>query len=420
MAMMAILITIVATAGWPVIALAQTTIKIVATVDGAPITSHDVAQRRNMLVKVTGLKLTEDTSQQINRDVLQMLIDDQIKIQEGERLFSDLLVQVDARADLLVNETFAQSGQDADQVLRSLKIPREVIRNKFKADVLWASTIKSQFSTQFSNAETEAASSLKRLKENLEKPHVNLDEIVLVPEQGRSLSATRNLAEQIITAIRDGADFGRIAQQYSVSGSGRNGGNLGWAQLDRFHPEIRDVLANLKIGEIAPLLEHDGMVFIYRMRGLRQNGQPDPMEAVIELGRVLIPTNVTDDAAKLEAAARMTRDTAGISTCADLEALHQSYGSSFSFLLGEIALYDLSPRMRELLSPMKAGEITKPITFTEGIAAFMLCSKTVPQLTLPSHEQLVRNVEDKYFSVLSTKHLEKLRRLAVIDIRESY
>jgi hypothetical protein len=51
-------------------------IEVIATVDGIPITNHDLEQRRNMLIKTTGIRLTAENENQINRDVLQMLIDD--------------------------------------------------------------------------------------------------------------------------------------------------------------------------------------------------------------------------------------------------------------------------------------------------------------------------------------------------------
>src|SRR6056300_689714 len=64
-------------------------IEVIATVDGIPITNHDLEQRHNMLIKTTGIRLTAENQNQINRDVLQMLIDDTIKISEGTAMLQD-------------------------------------------------------------------------------------------------------------------------------------------------------------------------------------------------------------------------------------------------------------------------------------------------------------------------------------------
>ena len=179
-----------------------------------------------MLIKTTGLILTAENEDQINRDVLQMLIDDTIKISEGTAVLRNNLDVLDQGADRLINETFSQNNENPDAVLASLGIPRDVMHKKFKADIVWASIIQNRFQGQFANAKTEAEIELERLKKNLEEPHINLDEIVLLPEPSRNYAATINLANQMANAIRKGADFGRIAQQYSAAGSASNGGNI--------------------------------------------------------------------------------------------------------------------------------------------------------------------------------------------------
>ena len=118
-----------------------TLIEVVATVDGVPITSHELNERRNMLIKTTGLTMTSENTAQINRDVLQMLIDDQIKISAGSKVLGSQMQIVEDNADNLINQTFSQNGENPNDVLRELNIPREIIRHKFKADILWASII---------------------------------------------------------------------------------------------------------------------------------------------------------------------------------------------------------------------------------------------------------------------------------------
>jgi hypothetical protein len=114
---------------------------------------------------------------------------------------------VEDNADNLINQTFSQNGENPNDVLRELNIPREIIRHKFKADILWASIINNRFEGQFANARAEAEIELSQLEQNLNEPHINLDEIVLLPEPGRNYAATINLANQMVNAIRQGADF---------------------------------------------------------------------------------------------------------------------------------------------------------------------------------------------------------------------
>ena len=58
-------------------------ISVIAVVDGTPISSIDFDERRNFLVKTTGIADTAETREQIDNDVLQMLVDDTIKLLKG-------------------------------------------------------------------------------------------------------------------------------------------------------------------------------------------------------------------------------------------------------------------------------------------------------------------------------------------------
>ena len=397
-----------------------TVIEVVATVDGVPITSHELNERRNMLIKTTGLTITSENTAQINRDVLQMLIDDQIKISAGSKVLGSQMQIVVDNADNLINQTFSQNGENPNDVLRQLNIPREIIRLKFKADILWASIINNRFEGQFANARAEAEIELSQLEQNLNEPHINLDEIVLLPEPGRNYAATMNLANQMVNAIRQGADFNRIAQQYSASGSAQSGGNIGWILVDNLDPELARTIMPFQPGDITDPIDRDGAILIYKLSGKRENGMADPMETQIALTRLLYPLAANDDATRLEAAAKIKRNTKDITTCDELENLHLSYGSGLAFNLGILPLYSLAPELRDMVAPLDKGEMSEVIAYKEGMAAFMVCDKQAPQINLPDLDALELNVKNRYFSVLSSRYLNQLRREAVIDIRKSF
>ncbi|MEC8728770.1 MAG: peptidylprolyl isomerase [Pseudomonadota bacterium] len=397
-----------------------TTIEVIATVDGVPITSHELNERRNMLVKTTGLTLTAENEAQINRDVLQMLIDDQIKISEGTKFLGNQMQMVEQSADQLIDQTFSQYGENPDDILRELNIPRTIIRHKFKADILWSSIINNRFEGQFANARAEAETERNQLEQNLSEPHINLDEIVLLPEPGRNYAATINLANQMVAAMRKGADFSRIAQQYSASGSAQTGGNIGWILVKSLDQDLAEAIMSLQLGDISDPLDRDGAILIYRLSGKRDNGMADPMETQISLVRLLYPLNTDDDATRLEAAAQIKRDTKDIASCNDLEKLHVAYGSDLVFHLGILPLYSLAPDLRDMIAPLDKGIISDVVAYKEGIAAFMVCDKKAPQLELPDLDTLELNVKNRYFSLLSARYLNQLRREAVIDIRKSY
>ena len=151
---------------------------------------------------------------------------------------------------------------------------------------------------------------------------------LFVPEPGRPYQKLR-LADEIFEAVGRGASFNAIAQQYSVAGSAQNGGRLGWLSTSQLPEIVRDALAKVDIGTLTPPLQQDGAILLFQKDGERKNGQADPSQDRVWLTRALVPLALgAANADRLEAAANLERDTAGISNCPDLLKLHDSYGSN--------------------------------------------------------------------------------------------
>ena len=398
-------------------AIAQS-ISVLATVDGKPISSIDFEERRNFLIKTTGIDYNENNKDQIDSDVLQMLIDDIIKINAGSSFGSGFAATARQRASELVDQSFSQNGGNPDDVLATLGISRQSAEKKFLADVLWASTIQSRFSKQFAKAGEEAEKELERIKKNIQKPHADLDEIILVPEPNRNYAATRSLGDQIFNALREGADFGRIAQQYSASGSAREGGKLGWVLMERLHPEARKIIENAPVGAFTRPLDIDGTVIIYRINNMRTNGQSDPFQSEVELFRLIYPTNMADAGAVRTNRQKVAADVAAVATCAQLSSLHESYGSGFDVNMGRFKIGEIAPRLRESITPLQVNDKSDVINFSEGLVVFMVCGRDNATIILPTLEELETSIRNKHYTALSARYLSRLRKQAIITYKD--
>ena len=136
------------------------------------------------------------------------------------------------------------------------------------------------------------------------------------------------------------------------------------------------------------------------------------------LTRALVPLAPgAANADRLEAAANLERDTAGISNCPDLRKLHDSYGSDMQGRLNNIIIGSLTAQMRNLVNALKPGAISAPLSFTEGVAVFMLCKREKAKIDLPSREDVERAIVEKSFGSLGERYLIRLRHAATIERR---
>ena len=152
-------------------------ISVLAVVNGTPITNIDFEERRNFLIKTTGIVDNAETGEQIDKDVLQMLVDDIIKREEGMRIGRGMEEVARQRADEIIDISFSQHGENPNDVLKRLGIDRSFAEQKFFTDVLWASTVQTRFAEEFANVQNEAVKELERVKANARKPQIDLDAV---------------------------------------------------------------------------------------------------------------------------------------------------------------------------------------------------------------------------------------------------
>ena len=93
------------------------------------------------------------------------------------------------------------------------------------------------------------------------------------------LQDTLRLANEIVSAVSQGANFNAIAQQYSVAGSAQKWGRLGWLSTSQLPQNISDALAKIDVGAVTPPIQQDGH-FAVSKNGERKNGQADPVKIV--------------------------------------------------------------------------------------------------------------------------------------------
>lgn len=415
--MSAYLILCFAIAGLVPLSYAQT-VSVVAVVDGEAITNLDLENRLNYLLVTTGLQLTDDNEAQLRSDVLNMLIDDKLKIKEATRFAPSMISAGRTTATQLVNDNYRTDTLSSGQNLNQLGLDRSTIEEKYLADVVWATLLRDKFKAQFENSANLAEQALERVKRDISQPQVKISEIVLAPSPDRTASDNMIIGQQMVDAIRNGADFGAIARQYSAAGSANNGGRLGWLVTNTLPEDLQDALAQVGSGEVIDPINQDGVIYILRKDGVRAQGLIDPSQTKVTIARALLPLPAdVSRADQLKAAGEIQSRTEAINNCEMMEALNTEYGSGQASYLRNLEIGSITPNLREILEQLSDNTPSEPLIFAEGMVVFMICERIAPQVDLPSLQELERAELNKMFSILSNRFLLRLRRAATIEIR---
>ena len=394
-------------------------ISVVALVNGEPITSLDVKNRINFIGSMTGLEVNDSTIDDVKRDALQNLVDEKIKIQQARQDIPAILSAARGKARELVDINFAKDGVSGKQVLSARGVNSKTIQEKFYADLLWSNVLSSRFARQFSTLDQTAEQEQNRIKNSMSEPQVKLSEIILLPTQKRSFEQTVGLANKIVDALRKGADFSAIAQQYSSAGTAAKGGTIGWIFTAQLPAEIQDALSTAETGTVLSPIIDNNQIVIVRKEGLRANGMLDPKTTMISLSRAILPLTMEASSGDQKAAAeRLILQTEKLRNCAEMKALNDDLGSNLPSSLGQLQLGSLSPQLQLEIQGLNAGDMSRALPFTEGMVVFMVCERINPDAAIPNIEQLKAKQADKLLSTLGGRYLLRLQRNAIIEYRD--
>jgi len=394
-------------------------VSIIATVNGKPITNYDVEQRALFLGHATNIKITDQNRGRLYEDSLQLIIDDKLRLEAAQEMLPDIEAVVLPKARDFINQNFGSETTSGNRALMNYGIDPMTVQQKYTSDLAWSNFISAKFSDKFAKIKERVDEEIERMRQNASKPQIKLAEIVLTPSPTRNIEQTRALAGEMVAAIRNGASFTEIARQYSVSGSSARGGDVGWAMSEKLPKAFRDALESIENGAVTEPVLLDGAVYILRKSGERKEGIVDTSQSRVWLARAILPLAAdASDADRLEAGARIERDTEDIAGCDGLDALNTSYGSGTVSRLNDMLVGDLNPQMQKLVASLEIGVPSEPLSFAEGVASMMVCELLEPKLQLPPREEIRQALIDKIFGSLGERQLQRLRRTAIIERRD--
>src|SRR4029079_17428168 len=90
----------------------------------------------------------------------------------------------------------------------------------------------------------------------------------------RQIDARRRRAVEALTQLRGGANFAKVAAQYSDAPDALQGGDLGWRPSGRLPSIFLDVLKRMQPGDVSDLMRSPNGFHIVRLAEKRARASP--------------------------------------------------------------------------------------------------------------------------------------------------
>ncbi len=236
--------------------------KILATVDGEPVTMYQLKKFGRDSIR--GRQLSASTGE---AGLLDALITDKLIQKE----VSDKGVVVrDEDIDRYIGAIKERNNLDDEKLKTALagqgltmEAYRVQIREEIERDQLVNREIRGKVSVSPEEVQRyyEAHLSEYSTPEKVQVAHIvfRLEENA-PPDKVAAVTAK---ADEVYGRIKKGADFAEMAKQYSEDGSAQNGGDLGWFKKGELLDSIEKAAQGMKVGEVsAPVRSNVGLHII--------------------------------------------------------------------------------------------------------------------------------------------------------------
>ena len=258
--------------------------RIALIVNDTAITEHDIQSRMKMIMASSGLPNTDDVRAKIVPQIVKSLIEEQLKLQEAERL------------DIVINESdvkkgFAQvaqnnkmSAEKFEKALKGAGIDVRSIERQIQAQIAWSQVVQKRLKPQVFVSDGDIEDARARLAGAQGKTEYLLGEIFLPvndpSDEADVKKAMNSLAKQ---AKSKNGSFYKLAQQFSKAAGAAQGGNVGWVQEGQLDEVLDEALVSLEKSQISnPIRSADGY-HLFLMRDRRVvDAETLPSEAQIQ------------------------------------------------------------------------------------------------------------------------------------------
>jgi len=268
-----IAITLLMTVSHP--ALSQTTKgskeSIVAVVNKGVITASDVKARMDLIAASSGLKPSKELDEKLRPQIIEMLIDEQIRSQEADRLG----LKVDTKEiDNGFEQVAKQNNIPADVFKKALEqrgIKVSTMRDQIKTQIAWTKVVQKRIRQKIEVTDADIDSELDRLKENIGKDQYNISDIYLPVTDPKKMPEAKIFANKLAEQLKAEPEaFPKAARQFSQSPGAAQGKSIGWVMQGVLAKEVDAVLPTLTKGQITSPIETTTGLYIIKLQDKRQ------------------------------------------------------------------------------------------------------------------------------------------------------
>ncbi|MBW1783748.1 MAG: peptidylprolyl isomerase [Deltaproteobacteria bacterium] len=244
--------------------------RVVAIVNNEVVTLHELNSR---IREITGIppselkRKSEDVYLEARRKVLDDLIDQKIALEKIKELEITVSSQEVDRAIERVKEDNQLTQEDLIAQLKERGISYEKYKESIKNELERIRLINYEVKSKILIREEDIKEYYHQHKDEFtSEGKVRLALIYLKQNDPADKNEAQSLyqkAQEILSMIKGGEDFSKLAKRFSKGPGASEGGDLGVFKITELNPEMAEIVKDLSTGDVSePIIRPDGIRII--------------------------------------------------------------------------------------------------------------------------------------------------------------
>ena len=398
----------------------RTRLSIAAVVNDKVITGSDLQKRLKLISIMSPSQISRIKERQLQKEVLNQLINEELQNQEVIRLKIKVSEKEIDNAKRLMEQRFKLPRNTLYEFIIKNKLDHNDVISQIEISLGWTLAVQRKFSNYLTISDEEVAEVINRLRDNIGKERYLISEIFLPIDyaENEHENEVRVRAQKLYNSIVNGADFRKVARDYSATASAMDSGRAGWFLTGQLSPKLDLALQKIKIGGITTPIKTNSGFHILKLERKTVFREFDEMKVKVNLIETRITTSKPDNNDNSQKELNSLKNfLLKIRSCGELEKLSQINKAYTTTNLGNFLVGELSSNLREIVMQSKIGIPNNPAKRGREISAITVCNRTTPPSNIPDDETVLRNLRGERIESMARKYLRNLRQSAFVEKR---
>ena len=399
---------------------------IVAVVDAAPITNHDVNLRAPSLKdQLTKQGRPVPAGPALLNAALERLIVEKALLQHakefGITIEDDAVDQAEQRMAAQNQMTVAALHKKIKSEGTSVQRFRQDLQDQLVLQRLTERNVPSRI--KISDVEIEQAIRSRQTVNESTNPDIDLGHVFIAVSEKASdvdVAAAQAKAQTALMHLKRGDDLARVAKEFSDSADREKGGLMGLRSASRYPTLFVDVTKNLSVGDVTLVRSGAGFhvlkLVTKRASNVATVTQTHPRHILLRPGGQLSQTS-----ARAQLAEYKRQIEAGKADFAKLAREHSQDGSATEGGdLGWISPGIFVPEFEEVMNKLQPGQMADPTISRFGVHLIQVLERREAPISERELRDLARNsLREKKFDETYQLWAQEVRGRAYVEYRDA-